>query len=61
MASMKAVVTFVAWAILASVILYAAVNPETGIVFQSPGTAGAVALIGLGLCKHAHDKQQAEE
>ena len=57
---MKTIVMLVAWAGLAGLILYAAVNPETGIVFQSPGTAGAVALIGLGLCKHAHDKQQAE-
>jgi len=58
---MKAILTFAAWAVLAGVILYAAVNPETGIVFQSPGAAICVAVIGLGLCKHAHDKQRAEE
>ncbi len=58
---MKAIVTIVTWTILAGVILYAAVNPETGIVFQSPGAAICVAIIGLGLCKHAHDKQKVEE
>ena len=58
---MKAILTFVAWAVLAAIILYAAVNPETGIVFQSPGAAICVAVIGLGLCKHAHDRQRVEE
>lgn len=58
---MKTILMLVAWTAIAGVILYAAVNPETGIVFQSPGMAGAVALIGLGLCKHAHDKQKVEE
>ena len=58
---MKAIVTFTVWAALAAVILYAAVNPETGIVFQSPGAAVCVAIIGLGLCKHAHDRQKVEE
>ncbi len=57
---MKTIVTFILWAALAGVILYAAVNPETGIVFQSPGTAVCVAIIGLGLCKHAHDRSKAE-
>lgn len=58
---MKAIATFTVWAVLAAVILYAAVNPETGIVFQSPGAAVCVAIIGLGLCKHAHDSQKVEE
>ena len=55
---MKSIAIIIAWAIAAAVILYAAVNPHNGIVWQSPMSALGVGLIGLGLCKHAHDKQK---
>ncbi len=53
---MKSIVTLAAWAAFAGVILYAAVNPHTGLVYQSPGAAIGVMLIGMGLCKHAQDR-----
>lgn len=56
---MKAIFTLAAWAALAGGILYAAVNPDTGIVYQGPGSAIGVMLIGMGLCKHAHDRAKA--
>lgn len=57
-ANMKSIAIITCWAIAAGVILYAAVNPNNGIIWQSPMSAFGVGLIGLGLCKHAHDKQQ---
>jgi hypothetical protein len=55
---MKSIVIIIAWAIATAVILYAAINPHNGIVWQSPMSAIGVGLIGLGRCKHARDKQK---
>ncbi len=55
---MKSFAIIACWAIAAGVILYAAINPHNGIVWQSPMSALGVVLIGAGLCKHAYDKQK---
>ena len=56
---MKSVLTCAAALALTAIVLYAAINPVNGIVFQSPTAAIGVGLIGLGLCKHAHDRRKA--
>lgn len=54
---MKSIFTLIAWVAPMLLIAWVAFNPETGLVFQSPTAAVGVGLIGLGLCKHVHDRQ----
>lgn len=49
---MKSFFVAMAWLIPMAVILYAAVNPTNGIVYQSPLAAVGIGLIGLGMMKH---------
>lgn len=57
---MKSVLTLAAWLFVSVVIVYAAANPESGVIFQSPMAALGVGLIGLGLCKQTRDHLKAE-
>jgi hypothetical protein len=54
---MKTIVNLIVWTIVATVIVYAAVSPENGVIFKSPGAALAVGVIGLGLCLDAKQRQ----
>jgi len=54
---MKSMFTLIAWIAPMLLIAWVAFSPETGLVFQSPTAALGVGLIGLGLCKHVHDRQ----
>jgi len=53
---MKNTAQFVAWTFVAGIIVFAALNPATGVIFQSPGAAVGLGLIGLGLCMEARKK-----
>jgi hypothetical protein len=59
-AQMKAILTLLGWGICTAVILYAVANPQTGILFENPSSVIGVSLIGLGLCKMAHERRAAE-
>jgi hypothetical protein len=54
---MKTMMSLIAWTIAAVVIVYAAVAPDNGVIFQSPGAALAVGVIGLGLCLDAKQRR----
>ena len=41
------------WSVSAGTIVYAAANPACGVVWQSPWSALALGVIGLGLIRHA--------
>lgn len=53
---MKPILTITAWTFVALVIVYAAVNPDAGVIHTSPTTALGVGLIGLGLCLEARKR-----
>lgn len=57
---MKSFAQFVAWAFVAGIILFAALNPTSGVIFQSPGAAVGIGLIGLGICMEARKKMAAK-
>ncbi|MEX0777623.1 MAG: hypothetical protein WD042_18105 [Phycisphaeraceae bacterium] len=46
---MKAIVQMVAWSLLAGLILYLAINPQWGVLYQNPMAAIGFGLIGLGI------------
>lgn len=46
------------WLIVASGLLYVAVNPSSGVIYTGPGAVLGMALLGLGLCMEAR-KQSA--
>lgn len=50
---MKPILTIAAWTFISLVIVYAAVNPDSGVIHMSPTAALGVGLIGLGLCMEA--------
>lgn len=50
---MKAVLMVVTFAALMMVIIFALLEPESGVIYQAPLTPVAVGLIGLGLCRQA--------
>ena len=50
---MKPILTIVAWTFISLVIVYLAVNPDSGVIYASPTAALGVGLIGLGLCMEA--------
>ncbi len=58
---MKSFAQFAAWAFVAGIILFAALNPTSGVIFQSPGAAIGIGLIGLGMCMEARKKQLAQQ
>lgn len=41
------------WAFATLVVLYAAINPEAGVLYENPGACVGLGLIGLGLAKTA--------
>jgi len=53
---MKAFATLVAWTFVAGVALFAAVNPEGGVVYQNPVATAGIGLIGLGLFMEARKR-----
>ena len=54
---MKTCVQFAVWAFFVCVIVYAALSPDGGAVYQNPMTAVGLGLIGLGLIKQARDHE----
>lgn len=48
---MKSFLSLIAWLCIAAVIVYAATQPDGGVVYQSPMGALGIGLIGLGMCK----------
>lgn len=56
---MKTLLSFVLFACVASVIMYAVAHPDGGVIYQSPAAALGVGLIGLGLCKQARKPRAA--
>ena len=57
---MKNTAQFVAWTFVAGIIVFAALNPTSGVIFQSPSAAVGLGLIGLGLCMEARKKMAAQ-
>lgn len=57
---MKSFAQFAAWTFVSGIILFAALNPNSGVMFQNPGTALGLGLIGLGLCMEARKKMAAQ-
>ncbi|MEX2214584.1 MAG: hypothetical protein WD768_10675 [Phycisphaeraceae bacterium] len=57
---MKTILSYLAWAVCAAIILFAVANPHNGIVYDSPMSVVGVTLIGLGLCKMAHERRAAD-
>ena len=53
---MKPILIIVAWAFVSMVIVYAAVNPNGGVVYSSPVATLGIGLIGLGLCMEARKR-----
>ena len=53
---MKPILTIATWALVSLVIIYAAVNPDSGLIHMSPTAALGVGLIGLGLCMEARKR-----
>ena len=53
---MKSILTVVALTFVSLVIVYLAVNPDSGVVHASPTAALGVGLIGLGLCMEARKR-----
>lgn len=53
----KQIIKAVAWVFVLGVILYAALSPTGGVVFQGGWGAIGVGLIGLGLCKAVYDRR----
>ena len=50
---MKAILTFSAKAFVASFVLFAALNPNAGVIHQNAMTCLGLGLVGLGLCLEA--------
>jgi len=50
---MKSAAKFFAWTFIAAVALFAAVNPDGGVVYQNPMATAGIGLIGLGLFMEA--------
>jgi len=51
--TIKRPLLYLAWAFVAAVVLYAVVNPNSGVIHQGPLAPIGVGLIGLGICLHA--------
>jgi len=54
---MKTVSNLIAWTVVSLIIVFAAVQPDHGVVYQSPFAALGVGLIGLGLCKEGLNRR----
>ena len=52
--------TFAALMVIATII-YAAVSPEMGIVYQNPAATLGIGLVGLGLCMESRKQQTARK
>ena len=54
---MKQFTHITAWTFVTTIVTYAAVQPDSGVIYQSPLACLGLGLIGLGLCmesrKHA--------
>jgi hypothetical protein len=46
---MKTMAKLTAWAFVGTVILYASLNPDGGVLFQGPMAALGLGLVGLGI------------
>jgi hypothetical protein len=57
---MKAFAHLLAWGFVVTVLIYAVVNPQSGLVYHSPGAMLSVGMIGLGLCIQARQKMRAQ-
>jgi hypothetical protein len=53
---MKSILTVAAWTLVTLIIIYVAVNPQSGIIYTSPSAALGVGLIGMGLCMEARKR-----
>lgn len=53
---MKAMLTMTAWAFVLLVILFAAINPASGALYDNPLACLGVGLIGLGLMRQARQR-----
>ena len=56
--AVKSLLHQIIWVVPMLAILYAVLNPQQGILWQSPMTVLGVGLIGLGMLKHGLDKQK---
>jgi len=53
---MKSFLATLALTALCAVVLISALHPERGVLFQSPGAALGLGLVGLGLCMEARKR-----
>ena len=49
---MKPILTYVARAVIAAAILFAALNPDGGVIYRNGLSTVALGFIGLGACLH---------
>ena len=57
---MKSLLTLVAWTVASVTIVYAATNPDHGVVYESPLATFGLGLAGLAMCVHAYRRDAAE-
>ncbi len=57
---MKLAMHYAMWGAAMAAVVYVAVGEGAGALYNNPLACIGVALIGLGLCKHAAQQQQAE-
>lgn len=53
---MRTILKLAAWSFSASVVVFASVNAESGVVYQNPVVAMGLGMIGLGLCLDARKR-----
>lgn len=53
---MKTIVTLTVWVTVAVTVLYLVLRAENGLLDQGPWTILGLGLIGLGLCREAHQR-----
>jgi hypothetical protein len=58
-ATMKTILNAVAWGAVSLVVVYAALAPDGGVLYQGPGAVIGVGLIGVGLCRAARERRLA--
>jgi hypothetical protein len=59
--SLLAFVQLLLWCALAGVVIFGAVNPTWGLLWDNPGMCAAAALLGLGLCMDARQRASAPQ
>ena len=53
---MKQFTHITAWTLVTIIVTYAAVQPDTGVIYQSPLACLGLGLIGLGLCMESRKR-----